>query len=128
MEWSNAVAVEGRQSPDQDVAAIQKVTVEQVNAVARKYLDWNKAYIAVLTPQPSGKPVSNKSFGSAESLAGTPSGPVTLPVWATKDLTKLTVPKLTTNPVVSTLPNGRAADRAARDNQQFRYGGGSREK
>lgn len=106
MEWSNAVAVEGRQSPDQDVAAIQKVTVEQVNAVARKYLDWNKAYIAVLTPQPSGKPVSNKSFGSAESLAGTPSGPVTLPVWATKDLTKLTVPKLTTNPVVSTLPNG----------------------
>lgn len=106
MEWSTAVAVEGRQSPEEDIAAIQKVTVEQVNEVARKYLDWNKAYIAVLTPQASGKPVSNKSFGSAEALAGTPNGPVALPEWAQKALSKLIVPKLTTNPVVSTLPNG----------------------
>ncbi|MGB7438530.1 MAG: pitrilysin family protein [Candidatus Acidiferrum sp.] len=106
MEWSNAVAVEGRESPQEDIQAIEKVTVEQVNQVARKYLDWNKAFIAVLTPQPSGKPVSSKSFGGGESLAGTPNGPVTLPLWAQHDLTRLTVPKLTTSPVVSTLPNG----------------------
>ncbi|HUN60883.1 MAG TPA: pitrilysin family protein [Candidatus Sulfotelmatobacter sp.] len=106
MEWSNAVAVEGRQSPEEDVAAIQKVTAEQVNQVAHKYLDWDKAYIALLTPQESGKPISSKSFGAAESLAGTPSGPVTLPDWATEALNRLSVPKLTKNPEVSTLSNG----------------------
>jgi zinc protease len=106
MEWSNAVAVEGRQSPEQDIAAIEKVTVDQVNEVARKYLNPDEAITAVLTPQPSGKPISSKSFGSAESLAGSPSGPVALPEWASAALTRLDIPKLTTNPVVSTLPNG----------------------
>jgi zinc protease len=106
MSWSNAVAVEGRQSPQDDIDAIQKVTVEQVNAVARKYLVHDNSLLAVLTPQPSGKPLSSKSFGSPESLAGTPSGPVELPAWAAQDMSRLTVPKLTTNPVVSTLPNG----------------------
>lgn len=106
MEWSNAVAVEGRQSPEEDIAAIQRVTVNEVNEVARKYLNPNQAIVAVLTPQPSGKPVSSKSFGSAESLAGNPNGPVALPSWALAALMRLDVPKLTTNPVVSTLPNG----------------------
>lgn len=71
MEWSNAVAVEGRQSPEEDIAAIEKVTVDQVNDVMRKYLNPDAAITAVLTPQPSGKPISSKSFGSAESLAAT---------------------------------------------------------
>lgn len=106
MAWSNAVAVEGRQSPQDDIDAIQKVTVDEVNQVARKYLVRDKALVAVLSPQPSGKPLSSKSFGSAESLAGTPAGPVTLPTWAYEALQRLAVQKLTTNPVVSTLPNG----------------------
>ena len=106
MEWSNAVAVEGRQSPQEDIDAIERVTVEQVNQVAHKYLDFSRAYVAVLTPQESGKPVSSKSFGSAESLAGTPNGPVTLPEWEQQALRRLEIPRLTTNPTVSTLPNG----------------------
>jgi len=106
MEWSNAVAVEGRQSPEEDIAAISKVTVDQVNEVMRKYLNPDVAITAVLTPQPSGKPISSKSFGSAESLAGTPTGPVALPEWASAALKRLDIPKLTTDPVVSTLPNG----------------------
>jgi zinc protease len=106
MEWSNAVAVEGRESPEEDIAAIEKVTVEQVNQVARKYLNWDKAVIALLTPQPSGKPISSKTFGTPEALATTPSGAVKLPDWAEATLMRLTMPKLTTNPVVSTLPNG----------------------
>jgi zinc protease len=106
MEWSNAVAVEGRQSPDEDIEAIKKVTVDQVNEVMRKYLNPDVAITAVLTPQPSGKPISSKSFGSAESLAGSPTGPVALPEWASAALARLDIPKLTTNPVVSTLPNG----------------------
>ena len=34
--WSDAVAVEGRESPDQDVAALQKVTPEDVRRVAKE--------------------------------------------------------------------------------------------
>ena len=36
MAWSDALAVEGRQSPEDDVEAIQKVTVADVNRVARQ--------------------------------------------------------------------------------------------
>jgi zinc protease len=106
MEWSNAVAVEGRQSPQDDIDAIQKVTVDDVNRVARQYLGHQDEILALLTPQPSGKPLSGKSFGGAESLAGSPTGPVTLPDWAAQSLARLDVPKLSTNPIVSTLRNG----------------------
>lgn len=106
MEWSNAVAIEGRRSPQDDVDAIQRVSVDDVNRVAHKYLDPNKAIIAFLTPQSSGKPVSSKAFGGAESLAGSPSGPVTLPLWATHALARLAVLPLTTHPISTTLSNG----------------------
>jgi zinc protease len=106
MEWSNALAVEGRQSPDDDIRAIEKVTVDDVSRVARKYLSPSENVVAVLTPQPSGKPVSSKSFGGAEALAGSPGGPVALPSWAQEAVTRLAVPDLTIHPAVSTLPNG----------------------
>ena len=105
MEWSNALAVEGRQSPEDDIRAIEKVTVEDVNRVARKCYASN-AIEAVLTPQPSGKPVSSKAFGGQESLAATPKGPVELPSWAQNAVTRLTIPDLTIHPTVDTLPNG----------------------
>ena len=106
MEWSNALAVEGRQSPEDDIWAIEKVTVEDVNRAARKYLSTTEAVQAVISPQPSGKPISSKSFGGAESLAGSPSGPVALPPWAENAVTRLAVPESTIHPVVSTLSNG----------------------
>ena len=106
MEWSNALAVEGRQSPEDDIRAIEKITVEDVNRVARKYLMPSNAIAAVLTPQPSGKPVSSKSFGGQESLAASPKGPVELPSWAQNAVTRLTIPDLTIHPTVDTLPNG----------------------
>ena len=56
MAWSQAVAVEGRQSPDDDIEAIRQVTVADVNRVAKQYLDFDHAITAILTPQPSGKP------------------------------------------------------------------------
>ena len=106
MEWSSALAVEGRQSPDDDIHAIQKVTVDDVNRVAREYLASAASVVTVLTPQPSGAPVSSKSFGGAESLAGNPSGAVTLPEWAQDAVTRMAIPDLTIHPVVSTLSNG----------------------
>ena len=106
MEWSNALAVEGRQSPEDDIRAIEKVTVEDVNRLARQYLDPSTGVVALLTPRPSGKPVSSKSFGGAESLAGKPNGPVALPSWAQQAVTRLDIPDLTIHPAQSVLPNG----------------------
>ena len=41
--------------------AIQRVTVDDVNHVARRYLDLDHAIVAILTPEPSGKPVASKA-------------------------------------------------------------------
>lgn len=104
--WSQAVAVEGRNSPDDDVKAIENVTVADVNRVARKYLDLNHALTAVLTPQSSGKPISSKSFQGRESFAPGKTKAVALPPWAKQALSRLTIPASAVQPVVSTLPNG----------------------
>jgi zinc protease len=98
MSWAQAVAVEGRQSPEDDVRAIEKVSVGDVDRVARQYLRFDHAITAVLTPQPSGKPISSKSFGGRESLAPTATHVVALPDWAAKALSRLSVPKSSVNP------------------------------
>ena len=80
--WSQALAVEGRSSPDDDIEAIKKVTVEDVNRVLREYLANDSAITAVLTPRPSGKPLAVKGFGGGESFAPTETKPAILPDWA----------------------------------------------
>jgi len=104
--WSEALAVEGRRSPDDDLQAISRVTVADVDRVARKYLVLHRTLVAVLSPQASGKPVTSKGFGGKESFAGTQTKPVALPDWAQKGLRRLEVPKSTVHPVVSRLANG----------------------
>ncbi len=104
--WSEALAVRGRSSPAEEVEAIRKVTVDQVNAVARKYLDDQTAITGVLTPHPSGQPVSSKRFGGAESFAPTQTKPVALPAWADKAVKSLKVPDWTLDPKVMHLKNG----------------------
>lgn len=104
--WSDAVAIEGRQSPEDDLDAMEKVTVADVNRVARAYIDSSHALVAVLTPQSSGKKISSSSFGGAESFAPNETKEVELPSWAESAIGRLSVPQSTTNPVVTTLPNG----------------------
>jgi zinc protease len=106
MAWSQAVAVEGRQSPADDVQAIRQVTAADVNRVARLYLDTNHAIVAILTPRPSGKPVSEKSFGGKESFAAGETTAVKLPEWAMRAVQRLEPPHSTLNPVVTVLSNG----------------------
>jgi zinc protease len=106
MEWSEALAVEDKQSPEQNVREIEKVTVDDVNRVARKYLDLDHAIVAVLTPQPSGKPVSAKGFGGRESFAPKQVKPVALPDWAKAAMNRLEVPPSTVHPTVTKLDNG----------------------
>ncbi|HUC85796.1 MAG TPA: pitrilysin family protein, partial [Candidatus Acidoferrales bacterium] len=104
--WSQAVAVEGRNSPEDDIAAIRQVTVEDVNRVAKKYLDFDHAISAILTPQPSDKPISSKSFGGQENFASSKNANVTLPDWAQKLTEKLPAPESTLSPFSTNLPNG----------------------
>ncbi|MGH9485258.1 MAG: M16 family metallopeptidase, partial [Terriglobales bacterium] len=104
--WSQAVAIEGRRSPQDDIDAIERVTVAQVNAVAKKYLLAQHAIQALLVPQPSGKPISSSSFGGAESFTPKRVKAVKLPAWASASLFKLSVPSQTTHPVVTRLDNG----------------------
>jgi zinc protease len=104
--WSQALAVEGRQSPADEVAAIQRVTVADVNRVARRYFDLDHMVTAILTPTPSGQPVVAKTFGGKESFTPPNTKAVTLPAWAESAATRLAVPRSSVHPVVSTLANG----------------------
>ena len=104
--WSQAVAVENRNSPDDDINLFRAVTVDDVNRVAKKYLDFDHAIGAILTPQPSDKPISSKSFGGKESFATSKNANVKLPSWAQKLTAQLPVPVSTLNPFTTNLPNG----------------------
>jgi zinc protease len=106
-EWSQALAVEGRNSPEDDIETIKKVTVEDVNRVARKYLINDTAIVAVLTPRESGNPVAAASSKpGSESFAPKDTKPVPLPAWAKRKLNPLDVPPSKVNPSVTTLANG----------------------
>jgi zinc protease len=105
MLWSDALASEGRQSPNDDIEAIQRVSVEDVKRVASRLLNDQESISAILTPQPSGEPISSASFGKPESLAATENTAVTLPAWAQK-VNHLAVPVSNVHPEITTLSNG----------------------
>ena len=106
MAWSKALAVEGRQSPGEEVKAVQQVSVDDVNRVARKYLDLNRTVVAILSPEASGKPVTSETHAHIESFAPKETKPVKLPDWANKALKRVSVPPSTLHPIVTALPNG----------------------
>jgi zinc protease len=104
--WSNALAAEGRFSPDEDIEVIKRVTVADVDRVAKRYLMDVNSVTAVLKPVPTGQPVASKGFGGAEQITSPPTKPVQLPAWASDALTQVTVPGDTGRVSDSTLPNG----------------------
>jgi zinc protease len=104
--WSAALAAEGRNSPDDDVEAIKKVTLADVNRVAKRYLVAQQAIVATLKPSPSGEAVSSKGFGGAETTTAAPTKPVALPDWAEVAVKSLKVPQAPPKPNDVTLANG----------------------
>ena len=90
--WSNALAAEGRASPDEDIEAIKRVTAADVNRVAKSYLADQNSITAILKPVPTGQPVATKGFGGAEQVTSAPTKPVQLPAWAAADLAQLKIP------------------------------------
>ena len=104
--WSEAVAVYHLRSPEEDLERIKKVSVADVNRVARQYIDLDHAVSAILTPRGEGRPVASSGFGGQESISLGEAQPTKLPDWAESALNRLNVPPATVRPVVSTLPNG----------------------
>ncbi|MGA7525011.1 MAG: pitrilysin family protein [Acidobacteriaceae bacterium] len=104
--WSQALAAEGRTSPEEDIDAIRKVTLADVNRVAKQYLLNANTITATLKPVPTGEPVAAKGFGGAEKATVAPTKPVQLPEWAAKPLEKLQVPSTFIPVSDTTLPNG----------------------
>jgi zinc protease len=104
--WSHALAMQGLDSPDAMKQAIEAVTPQAVNALARATFNPAHAVTAILTPESSGQPVAGKGFGGAESFASSPDKSVTLPAWAAQVFAKLEVPRSSLQPVSYTLANG----------------------
>jgi zinc protease len=104
--WSQALAAEGRNSPADIVEAIKKVTVEDVNRVAKTYLTMQTAIVATLKPSSSGEAVAGKGFGGAEVTTAAPTKPVALPDWAEASVKSLKVPQAGPRPADVILPNG----------------------
>lgn len=104
--WSNALAAEGRTSPQEDIDAIRNVTLADVNRVAKQYLLNVNTITATLKPVPNGQPTAAAGFGGGEKLTATPTKPVVLPVWAAAKLDQLKLPTPSTLPSDTMLPNG----------------------
>jgi zinc protease len=104
--WADAVALYHLRSPDQDLKRIEKVTVADVNRVARKYLKLDQSISGLLLPKGSGKPVASGGAGGMETINLGEAKPVPLPDWAQTAVSRLEVPKPTLTPIESVLPNG----------------------
>ncbi|HTT42442.1 MAG TPA: pitrilysin family protein [Steroidobacteraceae bacterium] len=105
--WSEALALYGLDSPDEDLERIERVSVADVNRVASRYLDLDHAITGTMLPRGSGAPVPVRGgFGGQESISLGEAHATALPSWAQKALTRLEVPLSTLHPTVSRLPNG----------------------
>ncbi|MGA7342345.1 MAG: pitrilysin family protein [Terracidiphilus sp.] len=104
--WSEALASEGRNSPEEDIDAIRKVTLADVNRVARQYLLNASTVTSTLKPVNGGGPVAEKGFGGSETVTSAPTKPVVLPAWAAGPLEKLQPPGSYLAVSDTRLPNG----------------------
>jgi zinc protease len=102
--WSQTLTVENR-TPDEDLAGLQRVTVDDVNRVLRKYYDNATATVAIATPK-SANESGGQSGRVGEDNTVVPTEHTALPAFAQHVLANLHVPQSTLAPAVSTLPNG----------------------
>jgi Predicted Zn-dependent peptidases len=104
--WAELIAHYNLKSPDAYVDQINKVTVADVNRVAKEYLKLDQAVSGLLLPKGSGKAVASAATGGMETIKLGDAGPVDLPDWAKTAVNRLAVPETTLKPDVSLLPNG----------------------
>jgi zinc protease len=105
--WSQALAWQGLDSPQQGLDQILAVTRADVDRVAREYLKPDQRITVVLTPNPEGKrPPNSQGFGGTESFASNDKLNGPLPAWATAQLATLQMPHWTLAPTTMKLANG----------------------
>ena len=105
--WSQALAWQGLDSPREGLDQILAVTPEDVDRVARAYLQPAQRLTIVLTPSANGKrPPNSQGFGGTESFASNDKLNTPLPDWATRQLGQLKMPHWTLDPVTMKLANG----------------------
>jgi len=105
--WSDAVAKEGLRSPDEELAAIQRVTIADVNRVLRTYVVPEKSITAFAVPKNLGKINQHPPSGPAkESNKLTLLHHDPLPAWAVAAFKNSRVPEQTQRPADIRLSNG----------------------
>ncbi len=105
-DWSAALSVQGLSSPDDAIAKIQAVTVDDVNRAIRTYLRRDNAVLGVLTPKPGGVPSLGGDLGVKDSFSSPNAKPVALPAWAAQLAAVPPVPASRLSPTDDRLPNG----------------------
>jgi zinc protease len=105
-DWSEAVAVDGLNSPDDAIAEYQKVTVDDVNAIFRTYFQRDRAVAGILTPKPGAIPSGGGAIGVKDTFGSKDAKPVALPAWAQRVTMPPQVPASNLNPNDQHLPNG----------------------
>jgi len=101
--WSESLSVEHR-TPDEDLAGLERVSVDDVNRVLRTYYDEKTATVAIATP----KAAAGSAFGqrAGENNTVVPKENTQLPAFAKNVLADMHVPEQTVKPVEQTLSNG----------------------
>jgi zinc protease len=106
-DWADTIALDGQPSIAHEQDLIAAVTLDDVNRVAKKYLDVDHAIVGALTP----------SFNASQNAPPQPTGvgkenplgtqPVTaLPAWATPLVGTPALPASRLTPTLTKLPNG----------------------
>ena len=103
--WSQATAVDGRWSPAEELQALRKVSVADVDRAARTCLG-GSSVVAILTPRASGAPVVSQPVKGKESFAPRQAAPVALPTWAEQAVRRVQPPKWELSPHDIHLANG----------------------
>ena len=103
--WSEALAVEHR-TPEDDVAAIGRVTPAEVDAVVRAYLTPATVNVAYAIPKNAGGAATASTAGGEENAKPETTTIEPLPGWAEAALRHLAPPERTIAPESFVLGNG----------------------
>ncbi len=104
--WSEAVADQGLRSPDDMLAAFERVTPAQVDRVLREDFVAARTVTAYAVPKNTGRVNAGAAAMAPENNVIEPASHVTLPAWARGMLARVHVPVQTLAPSISLLPNG----------------------
>ena len=107
-DWATTISVDGQPSIAHEQELLAGVTLEQVNSVAKRYLDPRHAIVGALTPSAGAsqsQPPVPPQTGRENPLGAQP--PVThLPAWADQLVRNIAVPPARNVPLRTKLPNG----------------------